>query len=68
MKVNLRVEGMTCQSCEELIKESLTDLPGIKNVSVSKKSSNVSVNYDENQVTQEKIIAVIKEEGYNVCK
>jgi len=64
MKKILKVKGMHCSGCEMLIKLSLGELPGVKEVKASAKEGKVEVEYDESQVNLEKIQEVIKENGY----
>jgi len=67
MKKIIRVKGMTCKSCEMLIKEEVEELEGVKSCDVSQKRGEAVVEYDENMVKIDKIIDTIKEEGYEVA-
>jgi copper chaperone CopZ len=68
MKITLKIEGMTCHSCEELIKDAVNDLPGINSITVSQKKGSAEINFNEAKVSKMQIIEIIKEEGYKVCK
>lgn len=63
MKMNLKVKGMHCDSCATLIKEDLKEL-GVKNVSVNVKEGIVSVEFDENKLTINRIKDAIKALNY----
>lgn len=65
MKINLKVKGMHCDSCAALIKEDLADI-GVSNVIVKVKEGLVSVEFDENKLTINKIKDVIKALNYEV--
>jgi copper chaperone len=64
MKVTLKVKGMHCKSCSMLIEDALEDI-GVKSKVDSEKGIAV-VEFDENKVSEEKIKAAIKGEGYKV--
>jgi len=64
-KLELKVTGMHCHSCEMLIKESLTDA-GVKVADVSYKEGTVTVLFDENKLKDAQIKKLIETEGYKV--
>ena len=57
---------MHCKSCEMLVNDSLEDEAGIKSVTSSHKEGLVKVDFNENEINENKIIQVIKKEGYKV--
>ena len=63
-KVTLKVKGMHCKSCSILIEDVLEDL-GVKSKVDSDKGI-AAVEFDENKVSEDKIKAAIKKEGYEV--
>lgn len=63
-KLTLHVTGMHCQSCEVLLTDEISELPGVTSVNVSQKKGTVDVSFDEKKVTLEKIKAIISNEGY----
>ena len=63
-KIRLKVKGMHCKSCSMLIEDALEDL-GAKS-KVNDKEGIAVVEFDENKVSEEKIRAAIKKEGYKV--
>lgn len=65
-KIKLNVEGMHCQSCEILIRDSLKGVGGVRDAKVNHKSGIVEVEFDDSKVRKEAIIEVIKKEGYKV--
>lgn len=64
MKKIIKVKGMHCHGCEMLIKLSLQELEGVKEVDASYQQGEVEVEYDEGRVDLKKILEVIKENGY----
>jgi len=64
--IKLNVNGMHCPSCEILIKDSLEETNGIKNADISNEKGTAEVTFDEAKVNQDKIIEIIKNEGYKV--
>ncbi len=68
MKSELKVEGMHCKSCAMLIEDSLTEFDSVKNVSIDVEAGKVKVEYDENNMSEEKIAQLIITEGFKVKK
>lgn len=64
--VRVRVEGMSCHSCEINIETALKAVPGVRSVSVDATKGEAQVAYDESVVTLETIKGRIKEAGYEV--
>jgi len=65
-KAIIMVEGMACSHCVNTIKTSLTNMPGISNVSVDLNNKSVTVDFDPSQTTIELIKAEIEDQGYEV--
>ncbi len=64
-KIELKVKGMHCTSCEMLLKDSLDEI-GVKNASASHKAGLVNVEFDEKKLSEEKIKEAIRKEGYTI--
>jgi copper chaperone len=62
MKIeNIQIKGMSCMHCIKAVKEELSKLNiTIKNVSVG----SAEVEYDEANISREKILKAIEEAGY----
>lgn len=67
MKVNLKVQGISCAMCAKAIETALKRLEGIKKLSISL-SGTVSVDFDESKTSINKIVAAIEKIGYSVLK
>ena len=59
------VKGMTCSSCSSHVEKAVNKLTGIKNVNVNLLSNNMVVEFDENELTDEKIIQAVNDAGYS---
>ncbi|MBI5414240.1 copper-translocating P-type ATPase [Candidatus Peregrinibacteria bacterium] len=65
-KTTLKISGMHCTSCEKLLTEALSDIPGIKDVRVSYANGTSEIEYDPKKISNmQKVIDVIKKEGYD---
>jgi len=62
----LKVEGMHCTGCEDIICAAVKPLPGITAVEASYSKGSVTVKYDSQQVGVEQIIQAINAKGYLV--
>lgn len=58
------VKGMTCASCEMLIKDELGDVKGISDVAIDHKTGKGSLNYDPAVVRGDMIRNAVKNAGY----
>lgn len=63
-QLNFQVKGMHCGSCETLIKDELSELNGISDVSVDHKTGKGSLLLSSTKTTNEDIIDVIANAGY----
>jgi len=65
-EVVFTVEGMTCQSCINSIKSSLTDHPGINNIEITLQTKTGVFRYDSQLITIEQIQNTIEDCGFDV--
>jgi len=66
IRKTLKIEGMSCTSCEMRIENALKKLDGVVDVKATFGSSSVYVTYDENVVSLDKIIEAIEKLHYQV--
>ncbi len=59
------VPGMHCASCPQLITANLEETPGVHRVDASLIDKRVTVAFDDAAVTEELLIAAIKQSGYD---
>lgn len=64
--VVLNVEGMSCSHCENAVKNAVSALHGISEVSVNLNGKTVTVKYDPTKVSLKNIRHEIEEQGYDV--
>ena len=58
------VTGMTCAACQANVTRCVTKLEGVEDVNVSLLANQMTVSYDENQVTPEAIVEAVEKIGY----
>jgi len=64
--ITLAVEGMTCEGCENTVKESVEKLPGIESATASCKEKTAVVSFDSTQSSTADISKAITDVGYEV--
>ena len=64
-KLNLKVQGMTCSSCEVLIERNLKKVPGVEKVKVSRAKEQAEVECADH-VQIEELQNAIKDKGYTL--
>ena len=68
MQKSLKVEGMTCQHCVQIISDSLKNRAGIETVGVNIDKKEVKVEYDEEKVELEQIFNDISALGFEIAE
>lgn len=64
MKSEFHIQGMHCDSCAALIKETLEDTAGIESADVTFNGKTAVVDFDDETVQQSTIIKTIQDLGY----
>lgn len=64
LKQKLKIEGMHCTSCAMCIDFDLEDLDGVKVAKTSYAKQETEIEFDEDKVSVEQIIACINKSGY----
>ena len=64
VKRKLKIEGMHCSSCAMSIDMDLEDLKGVKSANTNYAKQVSEVEYLDDDVTEEMLIAQIKKTGY----
>lgn len=62
--LSFNVKGMTCTSCEMLIKEELEGVKGVSGIAINHKTGKGSLMYDPASVTGDMIRKAVKNAGY----
>ena len=60
------VLGMTCAACVRKIEKVLESTDGIDEVSVNFASEDVTIGYDDQKITIDRIAGIIKDIGYEM--
>lgn len=63
-KVELKIDGMHCGSCEKIIAAGLEKLPGAKNIKISSEKGTGELEIDLRKALPEQIVAAVKNSGY----
>ncbi|HLN41089.1 MAG TPA: heavy metal-associated domain-containing protein [Acidimicrobiales bacterium] len=66
--VELVVGGMHCQSCAELIEETLTGDPAVRHATVDLDAARASVTYDPATLTVDDLCAAVTGVGYRATR
>ena len=64
VKKTFRIPDMHCSNCSMRIESIEDDLPGVKEVNASYHKQLMVIEFDENLVAEEQIIAAVKRKGY----
>ena len=62
-KLELEIDGMSCNHCVAAVSEALGELPGVSVDSV--RSGSAEVSYQPDQVSPEQIVLAIEDVGYS---
>jgi copper chaperone CopZ len=68
LKAELHIEGMHCDACAGLIKDTLEDTAGVHSAEVTFGGKTAVVNFDENVVQQKTLIKKIQDIGYTATE
>lgn len=64
MVCRFKISGMTCAACSAGIQKNVNKLNGVRNADVSLMGQSMSVEFDEKEITIEKIISAVTSLGY----
>lgn len=65
-KIDIKIEGMTCQSCAKAVERSVKKLDGIENANVNIATDKATITYDGSKVKLSQIKGAIEKAGYKV--
>ena len=68
MKAELHIDGMHCDSCAALIKDTLEETAGVQSADVNFGGKTAVVDFDEEVVQQKTLIKKIQDIGYNATE
>ncbi len=64
MTLKLKIDGMHCSSCAKVISLGLEELTGVGKIVIDEKSKLAEIEFDENKISQDKILETIRNSGY----
>jgi copper chaperone CopZ/bacterioferritin-associated ferredoxin len=65
-KIEVTINGMTCPSCSSAVERLVDELDGVKARNINHVADSGKIEFDENVITEEEIIAKINEGHYKV--
>jgi copper chaperone len=65
-KITLNVEGMSCGHCVKAVESSVGGLNGVSSVKVDLEGKKVDIEFNQADVTVDKIKEAIDDQGYDV--
>ena len=67
IEAKYNVPDMSCAHCKSAIEDSLNELSGVEKANADPDSQVVEVEYDEDQVGEDKVKAAIEDAGYTIA-
>ena len=67
MKEKFNVTGMTCSACSAHVEKAVRKLPGVKDVAVSLMTNSMTVEYDQDALNEDGIVAAVEHAGYGAA-
>lgn len=64
MKQKFNVTGMSCSACSAHVEKAVSSLNGIQNCNVNLLSNNMTVVYNEQELTENEIVKAVENAGY----
>ncbi len=64
-KIQFKINGMHCTSCAMNIDGDLEDTPGVKESNTNYAKALTQVTFDSDKISEEEIIKIIKNTGYD---
>lgn len=62
--IELKIEGMHCESCEKILTEEFSAIKGVEKALVSYKKGTAQIDYNDTLTKPEQLLEVVKKEGY----
>jgi copper chaperone CopZ len=67
MKKTYTITNMECPNCAMILESIEDDLPGIRRVDASYARGQVTVEFDEKDVSEAQVLAEIERKGYSIA-
>ncbi|MGB5824553.1 MAG: sulfite exporter TauE/SafE family protein [Proteocatella sp.] len=66
--ISYKIDGMTCNGCEQRIESRLGKIPAIKSVKAEYATGTASVAYNADEISSEEIVKILEKMGYSTGK
>jgi copper chaperone CopZ len=67
-RLELTVEGMTCQGCVRSIEKKLSSVAGVESARVDLGTGKATIEYDDSRAQVDRLIAVVEQIGYHASR
>ncbi len=67
-KVEVQIEGMTCDACQNHVDHAVNELDGIVSIETSYPNGNSIIRFDKTQTNQEEIKKAVESTGYKATR
>jgi copper chaperone CopZ len=67
-KLEMQVEGMTCQGCVRSIETKLSGVQGVEYAHVNLGAGRVGVDYDDTQTNPQALLAAVEQIGFHASQ
>jgi copper ion binding protein len=67
-KIELKVEGMTCDGCVRSVERKLTKVAGVESARVDLGAGKAIVEYDDAQAQADQFISAVQQIGYRASR
>jgi len=67
-KIEVQIEGMTCDACQNHVNQSVLELPGVINANTSYDNANAIIEFDKTKTTENDIEKAVNSTGYLATK
>jgi Cu+-exporting ATPase len=66
MKESLQIEGMHCAGCANSVEKALSQVEGVSEASVNLATEKALVEFENGEVTREKLKQAVQDAGYDI--
>jgi copper chaperone CopZ len=67
-RLELTVEGMTCEGCVRSIEKKLSTVAGVESARVDLGTGKATIEYDDSRAQIDRLIAVVEQIGYHASR
>jgi Cu+-exporting ATPase len=67
-KLELKVEGMTCDGCVRSVERKLSKVDGVESAHVDLREEKATVEYDDSRAQADQFISAVEQIGYRASR